>query len=717
LSPGQPTQPEVAGAWAVTELPGRGMRVGRFVVTARVAERKHTTILQARDTDGSFVAIKLARTATGSELVEREARLVRAIDPGPVRTLDAVQDGGARFAGTGNVGRQSYFASRWMTGAEARIVAAEARSLPDDDLDLSGDPGSSADPGRGPSPRRELLELVSRLTGTYAALHDRGVIHGQVHPRHVLVDRDGSVSLLDFSLATAAEHAPSAAALKARFNSLSPPEHAESVIAGADLRATAAAEQYSLAGLLYLLITGRLYARLRLERQTLAADIIALPPLAFADHGQPSWPELEAVLSRALAKDPDRRYASVGELRRTLDSITIDEQRPPRTRSPRASGSGPSPLTRVLEAFRQDADADPGVARLEAPTCSINYGGAGVAFTLTRLGKLSGDTTAFEQAERWLASAEAARSAPDAFDDGDELTPQTVGLISPFHNASGLAAVRAYLSQAIGDHASQQAALDAFRRATDGPCANLDLTLGRSSVLLVAALLYAGAQPDWPAAGRLASYGDGLAAGILHDIAQAPMPYYGIAHGSAGIAYAALIWARARSTPPPPEVHDVLELLAAVAEPHGRGAHWPLTPTDEPTGARYWPGWCHGNAGYVFLWNLARDAYGDQRFAELADRAAWLVDAPAGVSNLCCGTAGQVYAALNHYRSTNDERWHARAVGLAERSAAGDALAGDSKTPLSLYKGHAGLALLALELDRPADAAMPLFELEPRTRA
>ena len=43
---------------------------------------------------------------------------------------------------------------------------------------------------------------------------------------------------------------------------------------------------------------------------------------------------------------------------------------------------------------------------------------------------------------------------------------------------------------------------------------------------------------------------------------------------------------------------------------------------------------------------------------------------------------------------------------------ANDELAGDATSPLSLYKGHAGLALLAVELEDPERAAMPLFEFE-----
>ena len=78
-----------------------------------------------------------------------------------------------------------------------------------------------------------------------------------------------------------------------------------------------------------------------------------------------------------------------------------------------------------------------------------------------------------------------------------------------------------------------------------------------------------------------------------------------------------------------------------------------------------------------------------------------------------CGTAGQAYAALNHYRAVGDERWLEAAMRLAARGASEDELAGDATTPLSLYKGHVGLALLAAELERPERAGMPLFEPEP----
>ena len=664
---------------AAAEWPGRGMRIDRFVIAGSLPPRRHATILQARDKDGSFVALKLATTTEGAWRVGRETQLLQ--------TLGSNANPAARLVTAGAADGRRYLAAHWMRGAEARVVATEIR---DQGLPI------------------EMLGLCTNISRAYAALHARGILHGQVHPRHVLVDGDASIRLLDFSLAASPLDVPPATRLATHFHSLSAPEQAEALLLARDPPLTAASEQYSVAALLYLLVTGRMYARLKLERRSLARDIIDGSPLPFSEHGLHAWPQLEAVLCRALRHDPNRRYASMHALAQALAAVDSG----PGARISTVAAPPLSLLSQALEAFRRDVDSAEAIDSLAPPTCSVNFGAAGVALALTRLGKVTEDSATFESAERWLSSAECRLGEADAFDDGDELTSELVGLVSPLHTASGVAAVRAFLSRATGDQARQQAALDDFRAATEAPCANLDLTLGRSSVLLCSALLYAGADPSWPATQRLASHGDEVCHGICRDIPETTMTYFGIAHGWAGIAYATMMWARARGVQPPPQVRDVLDMLAGVAEPLERGARWPLTPPDGHASDDFWPGWCHGNAGYVFLWNLARATYGEALFAQLAERAAWLLDYRLGVSNLCCGRAGQAYAALNHYRNTGEDRWRSHAVQIANRRSTVDTQAHEGTNPLSLYKGHVGLALLAVELERPDRAAMPLFEFE-----
>src|SRR5262249_25790005 len=57
----------------------------------------------------------------------------------------------------------------------------------------------------GEEPQRRLLGLAQLVSRTYAVLHDRGVLHGDVHPSNILVARDGTVRLIDFGVARASD--------------------------------------------------------------------------------------------------------------------------------------------------------------------------------------------------------------------------------------------------------------------------------------------------------------------------------------------------------------------------------------------------------------------------------------------------------------------------------------------------------------------------------
>jgi len=132
------------------------------------------------------------------------------------------------------------------------------------------------------------------------------------------------------------------------------------------------------------------------------------------------------------------------------------------------------------------------------------------------------------------------------------------------------------------------------------------------------------------------------------------------------------------------------------------------------------PGWCHGTAGYVFLWRLAHKMLGDPGYLALAEGAAWNAWETAGpIGNLCCGMAGQAYALLNFYRHTRENVWLSRARDAAryavvaqEESSSQPGYEQFAFRTESLYKGELGIAVLAADLERPEQSCMPLFEIE-----
>ena len=125
-------------------------------------------------------------------------------------------------------------------------------------------------------------------------------------------------------------------------------------------------------------------------------------------------------------------------------------------------------------------------------------------------------------------------------------------------------------------------------------------------------------------------------------------------------------------------------------------------------------GWCHGSAGYVHLWTATHEALGDDRWATLAEQAAWnTYTSPGGVAQLCCGDAGQVYGLLALYRHSGERRWLTAAEELSTRAAASAGVArADTPVAASLHKGIAGIAVLAADLADPEAAAMPFFGRE-----
>ena len=329
------------------------------------------------------------------------------------------------------------------------------------------------------------------MTDAYAELHELGVVHGDVHPGNVLVSATGAVRLVDFGLARLVGarqpcEDPPRGGVQAFFD----PEFASAIRAGKRPQpASPVSDQYSLGALLYELLTGSGYLDFSLDNDEMLGQIVEEDPLPFARRAERPWPEVEDLLSRALAKDPTHRLSSVAELGRRLAAVVTPA---PASRVVRSTGqsAGVEPVLRSVL-----AKARPGGEWFEhgvptAPFCSVAYGAAGVAAALHRVGLLRADPELIALADEWVVRAARDAGAPGAFTSEEpEVTDEITGRVTPLHRASGVHAVQVLVSHAIGDPAARQQALDAFVAESRQPCDNLDLTLGRCGTLLGAAIL------------------------------------------------------------------------------------------------------------------------------------------------------------------------------------------------------------------------------------
>lgn len=177
----------------------------------------------------------------------------------------------------------------------------------------------SIDQGR-PVPVPIACFLIAELAKALAYAHEKagpdgkslGIVHRDVSPPNLLVSKQGEVKLTDFGLARAASNVQisDAGVVKGKFSYLSP-----EVVDGkvADPRA----DIYSAGIILWELLCGRKLFAGRTDNETVElvrAGDVAKPSSLRKDVDA----ELDALLLRALTKNPKRRFQSARELEHEL---------------------------------------------------------------------------------------------------------------------------------------------------------------------------------------------------------------------------------------------------------------------------------------------------------------------------------------------------------------------------------------------------------------
>lgn len=173
-------------------------------------------------------------------------------------------------------------------------------------------------------PLRGIIELLAKICDGVNAAHLRGVIHRDLKPGNILVDGRGEPHVVDFGLAKLAETGPTPPAMTETgqfVGSLpwSSPEQAEAQ--ALDVRT----DVYSLGVVAYQLCTRVFPYPVSGSVAEVARNIAGREPTPPSSVKPEIDRELETILLKCLAKDPDRRYQSAGELARDLRRYLASE--------------------------------------------------------------------------------------------------------------------------------------------------------------------------------------------------------------------------------------------------------------------------------------------------------------------------------------------------------------------------------------------------------
>lgn len=261
-------------------------KIGRFELVEEIGKGSMGVVYLARDPMiGRWVAVKRLTGIKGKllepevvrQLLINEARNVGALEhAGIVTVFDLIEDGN---------GRVEALAMEYVAGESLRqrLNAPEPLSL------------------------HYISEIVSEVAAVLDYAHENGCIHRDIKPANILLAEDGAIKVADFGIA-----ALRGEDLATELRNLGTPNYlAPERVLGqpGDQRA----DIYSLGVILYELLTRHVPFEVTSVAE-LVQKIIEEQPTPPERHVPGLMKGLLAILDRALAKDPERRYETAGVL-------------------------------------------------------------------------------------------------------------------------------------------------------------------------------------------------------------------------------------------------------------------------------------------------------------------------------------------------------------------------------------------------------------------
>ena len=168
---------------------------------------------------------------------------------------------------------------------------------------------------------RGIANLMRGVCEAVAHAHANGVIHRDLKPANILVTSDGQPHVLDFGLAKAVVDEDSRLAVSVDGEATGTPAYmSPEQAAGYSDRLDPRTDVYSLGVILFRLVTGESPHELSGTQFEIMRRIVELPARRARTVSRAVDRELEAILLRALAHEPDDRYPTAAELAQDLDN-------------------------------------------------------------------------------------------------------------------------------------------------------------------------------------------------------------------------------------------------------------------------------------------------------------------------------------------------------------------------------------------------------------
>ncbi len=269
------------------------MRIGDYEVLEEVGRGGAGQVFRARSAGGEVVAVKVVPLAKGDarERFEREARMLATLGQ---------EDGFVPFVASGTTPSGCFLVMPFLAGGTLRARLQD-----------------------GPLPVADAVAIVRTLAAAMGRAHAKAIVHRDLKPENVLFTESGQPLVADVGLAKHVHLTDAPGATQSVL--LSRSQEVRGTVgymapeqAGDSRDATPAADVFALGAILHECVTGAPAFTGGTALEVLArAQMGEVTPLRRLRRDAPAW--LEAVVARALARDPKARFADGSALAAALD--------------------------------------------------------------------------------------------------------------------------------------------------------------------------------------------------------------------------------------------------------------------------------------------------------------------------------------------------------------------------------------------------------------
>ncbi len=300
----------------------KGRVVSHFEIVEKIGEGGNGVVWKARDLRlPRFVALKfLSPDLAGSEEAQRrlrrEAEAISVLSHPHIETIYEVGESEGRL----------FLALEYLPGGS-----------------LHGKIRSAAGPGRQ-APIRDVIACALDVAEGLAHAHRHGIIHRDIKPGNVLCTEEGAVKITDFGLAQVFDSTLSSTASFAGTIPYMSPEQVQ----GRPLDHRT--DIYSFGAMLFEMVTGQQpFPR---PNQAAVLHSIVHDPTPSLCKLRPDAPdELDRIVHRAMAKNPDKRYQRIEEISAALQRLP-PEYLPLPSSQETLTVTSPTMATQTLRPFR-----------------------------------------------------------------------------------------------------------------------------------------------------------------------------------------------------------------------------------------------------------------------------------------------------------------------------------------------------------------------------